>query len=239
MNSIIKIYDGSHPDDHSVIVEKTSKYIKIAAADIKNDVGEQLDDLLNLPYVPSPKTLHLLIQPWIRARAVTALLRSIDLSAEKNKFISTIKEIEKLEKSLRRIDKGLLMLLLETSSELMLELILKNLSELKDFLRKFSSLSFEYGQIHNPANLEIYALDSLLWMGKTMGLNKTGKPTQLNKYLHIVTDKLYQEINKYRSNYACSEEEYLAKYTLPIPLSALCLSALRHFQWQKYWIGSC
>lgn len=57
-------------------------------------------------------------------------------------------------------------------------------------------LIFDNSSEYSINFLRRYAINSLILMGKKMGLDETGKPTQLNQYLQIVTDRVYTEIGK-------------------------------------------
>ncbi len=87
-------------------------------------------------------------------------------------------------------------MLLQTSSELNLDQLLFNLTEVQSFFESFTEIDFDNSSEYSINFLRRYAINSLILMGKKMGLNEKGKPTQLNQYLQIVTDRVYEEIWK-------------------------------------------
>ena len=213
MDSIIKVYDGQDSNEASIIINKFTQYINSAAEDVKDNIGQELSDLLLLPYAPEPSTLMLLAQPWLRANMLINFLESFDLSEEKIRVEEIIDSLNVLRKSLAYWpQKSLDFLLVQTSTEPQIERLLAYLTEMITFLTKFSTLNFRHGETHTPNYLRRYAIDSLFWMGKYMELTQTGsKPTQLNKYIHIVTDRLYADIAQDHSKYK-NTQHYLTKY---------------------------
>ncbi|MCC5016059.1 hypothetical protein [Legionella sp. 31fI33] len=212
MDSIIKKYDGKPPEEASIIVGKFTQYISYAAETISNNLGQKLTDLLLLPYAPEPSTLMLLAQPWFRANLLINFLDSFDLSEEKMRVEEIIHAIGSLKKILMCWpQKSLDFLLVQTSSEPQIERLLTYLTELSTLLERFSTLNFRHGEVHTSNYLRRYAIDSLFWMGKEIALKQTGKPTQLNEYVHIVTDRLYTDIAQDHSKYK-QGGDYLTRY---------------------------
>ncbi|CZG71836.1 hypothetical protein SC738_10285 [Legionella pneumophila serogroup 1] len=213
MDSIIRVYDGASSEDASIIVSKFTKYISMASDTMRDNIGQQLTDLLLVPYAPEPAILMLLAQPWFRANMLINFLGSFDLSEEKIRVEEIINALSTARKVLSYWpQKSLDFLLVQTSSEPQIGILIDHLTEIITFLTKFSTLSFRHGEIHNPNYLKRYAIDSLFWMGKEMGLKESGnKPTQLNKYIHLVTDRLYTDIAQDHLKYN-NGISYLEKY---------------------------
>ena len=212
MDSIIREYNGNNPTDYEAVTERFTQHITFASNSIADSTGQKLVDLLLLPYEPSLKTLSLLVQPWLRANMLINFLNSFKPGEEKSRVNDIIRSIQQFKKTLISWPKKSLdFLVFQTSSEPQIDRLLNYLAELETFLRKYSKLNFNNGEIHTSDYLKKYAIDSLLWMGKKMALKESGRPTQLNKYIHIVTDRLYTDINKDHTNYK-KEENYLNKY---------------------------
>lgn len=213
MDSIIRVYDGASSEDASIIVSKFTKYISMASDTISDNIGQQLTDLLLLPYAPEPAILMLLAQPWLRVHMLIHFLESFDLSEEKIRVEEIINALSTAKKVLSYWpQKSLDFLLVQTSSEPQIGRLVDYLTEIINFLKMYSTLSFRHGEVHNPNYLRRYAIDSLFWMGKEMALKESdSKPTQLNKYVHVVTDRLYTDIAQDHSKYN-KGAPYLEKY---------------------------
>ncbi|MDP3560234.1 MAG: hypothetical protein Q8R79_07810, partial [Legionellaceae bacterium] len=165
------------------------------------------------PYAPEPAILMLLAQPWFRAHILINFLESFDLSAEKIRVEEIINALTTAKKVLSYWpQKSLDLLLVQTSSAPKIERLCTYLTEIIDFLKMYSTLSFRHGEVHNPNYLRRYAIDSLFWMGKEMALKESdNKPTQLNKYIHVVTDRLYTDVAQDHSKYN-NGTPFLEKY---------------------------
>lgn len=212
MDSIIREYNGNNPTDYEAVTERFTQHITFGSNSIADGTGQKLVDLLLLPCEPSLKTLSLLVQPWLRAHMLIDFLSSFKPGEEKDRVKDIIRSIQQLKKILISWPKKSLdFLVFQTSSEPQIDRLLNYLTELEAFLRKYSKLNFNNGQVHTPDYLKTYAIDSLLWMGKKMELKESGRPTQLHKYIHIITDLLYADINKNHVNYK-KEANYLKKY---------------------------
>lgn len=213
MDSIIRVYDGASSEDASIIFSKFTKYISMASDTMRDNIGQQLTDLLLVPYAPEPAILMLLAQPWFRANMLINFLESFDLSEEKIRVEEIINVLSTARKFLSYWpQKSLDFLVVQTSSEPQIGRLVADLTEIINFLKMYSTLSFRHGEVHNPNYLRRYAIDSLFWMGKEMALKESeNKPTQLNKYIHLVTDRLYTDVAQDHSKYN-NGTPYLEKY---------------------------
>lgn len=165
-------------------------------AKINEKTGEELATLLNanLPR----EFVMALTRPWYRANMLATWCEQLNLPEEKEWVRDVIKLLKQMKKILVRHnpDNVLLLMLFITSTEPKLDEFVENLDELISFFESFLKLEFKNGKTFSPNYFRRYAINSLFWMGKKMGLLETGSPTQLNKYVHIVTERVYEEINK-------------------------------------------
>lgn len=166
-------------------------------ATVNDKMGTKLATLLQINNL-SREVVMMLTRPWYKANMLAAWFEQHNLPTAKErtkKIIETVKELKKLITA-RSIEASLILMLLQTSSELNRDRLLFNLNEVQSFFESFTGIDFDNSSEYSINFLRRYAINSLILMGKKMGLNETGKPTQLNQYLQIVTDRVYTEIGK-------------------------------------------
>lgn len=160
------------------------------------NAGRLLAPLLKINNLPN-EVIMILLRPWYRANMLATWCNKVSWSDEKERAKTLVKTIKHLKRQLAQDPQHIAILMLfMTSSEPDIERFLHNLNELQHFLEIFTDLDFKSGSPYSPQYFVRYAINSLFHMGKIMGLKETGLPTQLNKYIHIVTERVYEEINK-------------------------------------------
>lgn len=166
-------------------------------ATVNDKMGAKLATLLQINNLPR-EVVMMLTRPWYRANMLAAWFEQQDLPTAKECAKDVIVAVKKLKKLLTTssIEPSLILMLLCTSSELNLDKLLFNLNEVQSFFESFVEIDFNNGSEYSINFLRRYAINSLISMGKKMGLDETGRPSQLNQYLHIVTDRVYAEIGK-------------------------------------------
>lgn len=167
-----------------------------ATATVNDKTGNKLVELLGIDL---PKeVVMVLTRPWYRANMLASWCEQLNLPEEKEWLKDVIKMLKRVKKELTRHNPEniLLLMLFKTSSEVNIDMFLKNLDDLISFFESFMEIDFKNGSEFSPKYFRRHAINSLFWMGKKMGLLETGSPTQLNKYVHIVTERVYEDINK-------------------------------------------
>ncbi|HHX3464359.1 TPA: hypothetical protein ACU9OW_002640 [Legionella pneumophila] len=146
-----------------------------------------------------PEIINILIRPWYRANMLASWWENVSWSDEKGRAQDYLDLIDKFEKILNR-DQGNIskLMLFMTSSELDIAKFSLILEELKQFFSIFLNFEFQNGKPCSAMYFIRYAINSLFYMAKQMGLKDTGRPTQLNQYMEIVTQRSYVERNKDR-----------------------------------------
>jgi hypothetical protein len=166
-------------------------------ATVNDKMGTQLATLLQINNLPQ-EVVMILTRPWYRANMLAAWFKQQDLPNAKECAKEIIVAVKKLKKLLTAssIEASLILMLLRTSTELNLDKLLFNLNEVQSFFKSFTEINFDNSSKYSINFLRRYAINSLILMGKKMGLDETGKPSDLNQYLQIVTDRVYTEIAK-------------------------------------------
>lgn len=160
------------------------------------NAGRLLAPLLKINNLPN-EVIMILLRPWYRANMLATWCNKVSWSDEKERAKTLVKTIKNLKKQLIQDPQNIAILMLfMTSSEPDIEKFLANLDELQKFLEIFIGFDFKSGSPYSPQYFIRYAINSLFYMGKIIGLKEVGVPTQLNKYIHIVTERVYEEINK-------------------------------------------
>ncbi len=164
---------------------------------LNQNMGTELATLLEIDNLPR-EVVMILSKPWYHANMLANWIKENDLSSAKERANNIVKTIAELKNLLNAnsLVSGVILMLLDTSTELDLNRFLFYLDEVQNFFESFINIDFRNSQTYSVHFLTRYAINSLFWMGNKMGLTKIGKPTQLNHYLHIVTDRLYADINK-------------------------------------------
>ena len=162
---------------------------------VNKETPQALADILELPTL-SAEAFTLLVRPWYRANMLADWCEKLCLPQRKENIKDAIRTIKKVKKVLQRLpDDALLLLLFVTSSEPELERLVSYLNELQALFEEFLKMDFKNGSAYSAKYCRRYGIESLFWMGKKMELRETGKPTQLNQYMHLVTDLLYADLN--------------------------------------------
>lgn len=166
-------------------------------ATVNDKMGIKLATLLKINNLPR-EVVMVLARPWYRANMLVAWFERQDLPTAKDSAKDIIDVLKKIKKLLTAssIEASLILMLLRTSSELNLDRLIFHLNEVQSFFESFVRTDFGNGSEYSINFLRRYAINSLILMGKKMGLDETGKPSQLNQYLQIVTDRVYAEIGK-------------------------------------------
>lgn len=197
---------------HSIIIKHTSEFNQSklgqrldetlitclkATVTVNDETGTKLATLLEINNLPR-EVVMILTQPWYKANMLATWIEQHNLPTAKERANDIINKLKDLKKILtaNSTEPSLLLMLLLTSSELDLDRILFNLDEIQSFFEFFIKRDFNNGNNYSVNFFRRYAINSLIWMGKKMGLVETGKPTQLNQYISIVTDRVYADINK-------------------------------------------
>lgn len=197
MNSIIIKYTSEHEQSPlgEQLDQKMIECLK-ATVNINEETGIKLATLLgiNLPR----EVVMELIRPWYRANMLAAWCEELALPQSKENIRDLIKLIEQLKKliSTKSLRNSLMAMLFFTSTELDSEKLLHHLNEMEAFFKSFINMNFKNGEEYSADYFKRYAINSLFWIGKRIGLSETSKPTHLNQFLQIVTDRLYADINK-------------------------------------------
>jgi hypothetical protein len=168
-----------------------------ATATVNDKMGIKLATLLKINDLPRDVVM-ILTRPWYRANMLASWFEQHDLPTAKERakeVIDTVKEFKRLLTA-DSTEASLILMLLLTSNELNMDRLLFDLDDVQSFFEFFTKIDFDNSSEYSINFLRRYALNSLILMGKKMGLNETGKPTQLNQYLQIVTDRVYKEIGK-------------------------------------------
>lgn len=187
---------------------------------VKNNTGQRLASLLGVSSLPN-LIIFLLVRPWQRANMLATWCEGKQLSAAKEPVKTLIRSLKKAKRDFMNIPKAVDMLMLfETSTELKVDGFLNDFDVAIRFFEGFSQLELANGKNYSASYFRRYALNSLFYMGKKMGLLESGAPTQLNEYIHIVTDRLYQDIDKdhYRFNNTNFMDEFARNKNTPLML---------------------
>ncbi|BCA93801.1 hypothetical protein TUM19329_01620 [Legionella antarctica] len=180
--------------------------------------AQMLTKVLKVDGLP-PEVINILIRPWYRANMLASWWEYVSWSDEKDRAQDYLDLIAKFEKMLNRDQGNIIKLMLfMTSSELDISKLFLTLEELKEFFSIFLNLEFQNGKPCSAMYFIRYAINSLFYMAKQMGLKDTGKPTQLNQYMEIVTQRSYIERNKDRSlfNKLNFQNEYDKNKNIPL-----------------------
>lgn len=246
MNSIIKKYTSENDEDQTIIHNRFLEYMSATEKTVDNNIGQKLAEMLSTSPIPSPKTLMFLAQPWIMSHCLVNFLNSFKLSEEKEKAKDLCAKIKKLKETLKMPrPKSLDFLLIETASEPKNGILINYLTEYESHLEQFTELMFQHGQPYTPDFLKRYAIESLIWIGKMIGLNEDGcshNPSRLSRYIQVVTerseDEIQQDRHKYRERYKV-EEAFLSRYkqnkngylqVIFDPTSSNTIQRLRHLK---------
>jgi hypothetical protein len=160
------------------------------------NAGRALSPLLKINHLPN-EVIMILLRPWYRANMLAAWCKKVSWTDEKERAKTLVKTIKSLKRQLVQDPQHIVILMLfMTSSEPDTGQFLSNLDELQKFLEIFISFDFKNGSPYSTQYFIRYAINSLFYMGKVMGLKETGVPTQINQYVHVVTERVYEEINK-------------------------------------------
>ncbi len=221
MDSII--YQHKSESEHTKLsqrLDETMINCLKATATVNDATGEKLANLLKIDL---PKeVIMILTRPWYRANMLADWFEQLRLPDEKEWVKDILKMLKQLKKKLTQHNSEhvLLLMLFITSSEPNIDLFVKNLNDLISFFESFLKLNFKNGSEFSHQYFRRHAINSLFLMGKTMGLLETGSPTQLNKYVHIVTERVYEDINKdymkFRKNNSLDVASQNQKINLPL-----------------------
>ncbi|CAM2736633.1 Uncharacterised protein [Legionella steigerwaltii] len=220
---------------HSIIIKHTSEFNQSklgqrldetlmtclrATVTVNDETGTKLATLLEISNLPR-EVVMILTQPWYKANMIASWIEKHNLPTAKECAKDIIKKLKDLKKILtaNSTEPSLFLMLLLTSSELDLDKILFNLNEIQSFFEFFIKHNFKNGNNYSANFFRRYAINSLFWMGKKMGLVETGKPTKLNQYLHIVTDRVYEDINKDFMRFKKIDFLTISKEKMNVPLS--------------------
>lgn len=185
--------------DHSIMGQRLDKELTKCLQDnlsAYTNAGRLLAPLLKINNIPN-EVIMILLRPWYRANMLATWCNKVSWSDEKERAKTLVKTIKNLKRQLTQDPQHIAILMLfMTSSEPDTERFLSNLDELQKFLEIFIGFDFKNGSPYSPQYFVRYAINSLFYMGKAMGLREMRVPTQLNQYIHIVTERVYEEINK-------------------------------------------
>ena len=185
--------------DHSIMGQRLDKELTKCLKDNLSayaNAGRLLAPILKINNLPS-EVIMILLRPWYRANMLATWCNKVSWSDEKERAKTMVKTIKNLKRQLAQDPQHIAILMLfMTSSEPDTGRFLSNLDELQKFLEIFIGFDFKNGSPYSPQYFVRYAINSLFYMGRAMGLREMGVPTQLNQYIHIVTERVYEEINK-------------------------------------------
>lgn len=203
MHSIIKKYTSIVKADEALdktkfgqkLVQEMLQHLEMSIAN-SPQISEGLSSLLKMGSLP-PEIVNIIIRPWHRATMLIEWCRQCNLPEEKNRVKDKIEEIKQIKKAFTNWPKASLSFMLFLTSTLPdIDNFLFNLEEFQKYLEEFNNISFKRGSEYSPEYFKRYAINSLFWIGKKMGLAETGKPTQLNEFIKIITGNTYGEIGK-------------------------------------------
>lgn len=217
MNSIIKKFTSLSEVDDALdntdfgqkILDGILPYIQ-EYADKNSSIQVKLSDLLAIGSLPA-ELVNILIRPWHRAQSLSQWCRQCNLSEEKTRVKNKIKELEQFKQSLEiwpKISLSFQFFLTSTIPDI--DTLISHLNEIQQYLKDFNSISFKRGSAYSPEYLEKHGINSVFWIGKQMGLAEIGKPTQLTKFIKLVTASSLEYIGKCHYNF--NQTEYIDEY---------------------------
>ena len=196
---IIKHQTEEEALDHSIMGQRLDKELTKCLQDnlsVYTNAGRALAPLLKINNLPN-EVIMILLRPWYRANMLATWCNKVSWRDEKERAKTLVKTIKSLKRQLIQDPQHIVILMLfMTSSEPDTGQVLSGLDELQKFLEIFIGFDFKNGSPYSTQYFIRYAINSLFYMGKAMGLKEIGAPTQLNQYIHIVTERVYEEINK-------------------------------------------
>ncbi|WP_133126807.1 hypothetical protein [Legionella nagasakiensis] len=214
MSSIIKKFTSLSEADDALdntefgqkILQGMLPYIK-EYSDKNASIQEKLSSLLGIGSLPA-EIVNILIRPWHRALSLSRWCMQCDLPEEKTRVKDKIEEIKQIKKSFKNWPKTSLSFMCFMTSKLPdMDRLLSYLEELQEYLEAFNDISFKRGSEYSPEYFERYAINSLFWIGKKIGLKENGKPTQLSNFIKIITDHAYGKIN--RNHYIFNDGDFV------------------------------
>lgn len=203
MHSIIKKYTSAAAVDEALdktkfgqkITQEMFQHLNINLANT-SQISEKLSSLLRTGLIP-PEIINIIIRPWHRAMMLSEWCKECDFPEEKIRVKNKIEEIKQAKSAFAIWPKTSLSLMFFLTSTMPdIDNILFNLEEFQKQLEDFNNISFKRGSEYSPEYLKRYGINSLFWIGKKIGLAETGKPTQLNKFIKIITGNTYGEVGK-------------------------------------------
>lgn len=148
-----------------------------------------------------PQEVNILIRPWYRANALTSYWEQIGWSKKKTKAKTWLNLISGFEKMLNEQDDINQFFFGQTPTHPDPN-SLPVLKQQKELINDFLSISFSNGMPYNDNFLIKYAHHSLFHMAERIGLEKDGRPYQINQYIdEIVGEKEYVKRNKIALSY--------------------------------------
>ncbi|KTD01974.1 hypothetical protein [Legionella feeleii] len=139
----------------------------------------------------SQEELNIIIGPWHRANKLAELWEQIDPSKLKKRINHHLKNIERMEREFNSnyCEINTLMQLLLGNE------IFFHLDMCKEILNALLIVNKQNGQPYSIDYFIRYAINSLFYMGKEIGLKADGSPTSLHKYIERITTREQSTIN--------------------------------------------
>ncbi|MFW2534431.1 MULTISPECIES: hypothetical protein [unclassified Legionella] len=213
MNSILIQHTSLKTLDESKINARLIEEIFNYPTDLMNlnkELGEKLASLLGANNLP-PEVVTLLSRPWQRANMLASWNDKLNLPVRKENTKSFVKRLKKIRKDFTNMYQTIAtFMLFEKNVELDIDKIIYNFDETIKYFEDFIKQKFARGQSYSTHYFKRYALNSLFYMGKKMGLSEEGSPTSLNKYVQIVTDKTYDDIDQ--DHFKFKKIDFIAEY---------------------------
>lgn len=169
--------------------------------DLRKLIGDELSQ---------SRAVHI-VQPWVTSVRLAAIIEKISIKKTREKYHRQIQYVDAIIKDLKKgIDPAEPLIFFLVGNEINHGLMIEYLEAYKFHFSLILDLKFPTGTPLNPDNIRQYGVHSIFHIGEKLNLNKIGKPSSLYRFVQIITDKEFKDIEKQYSKYSREKLELLS-----------------------------